>query len=65
MSFLKPCHKPFRKLIPPFTLTAKVNTGRTSVTRVIPKTIHCFIFTLRATNAVLDPDQMDCFDQSS
>ena len=22
MSFLKPCHMPFRKLIPPFTLTA-------------------------------------------
>ena len=24
MSFLKPCHMPFRKLIPPFTLTAPV-----------------------------------------
>ena len=60
MSFLKPCHVPFRKLIPPFTLTAKVNTDRTSVSRVIPKTIHCLIFALRATNAVLvllDPDR--------
>ena len=51
MSFLKPCHVPFRKLIPPFILTAKVNTDRTSVSRVIPKTIHCLIFALRATNA--------------
>ena len=24
MSFRKPCHMPFRKLIPPFTLTVKV-----------------------------------------
>ena len=23
MSFRKPCHMPFRKLIPPFTLTGK------------------------------------------
>ena len=23
----------------------------------IPKTIHCLIFTFRATNAVLDPDR--------
>ena len=30
MSFRKPCHMPFRKLIPPFTLTAtsdEVKTG--------------------------------------
>ena len=24
MSFRKPCHMPFRKLIPPFTLTGKI-----------------------------------------
>ena len=35
----------------------KVNTDTTSVTPVIPKTIHCLIFTSRATNAVLDPDR--------
>ena len=36
---------------------AKVNTDKTSVTRVIPKTFHCLIFAFRATNAVLDPDR--------
>ena len=34
---------------------AKVNTDKTSITRVIPKTIHYLIFAFRATNAVLDP----------
>ena len=36
---------------------AKVNTGKTSVTRVVQKTIHCLIFAFRTTNAVLDPDR--------
>ena len=27
MSFRKPCHMPFRKLIPPFTLTANYASG--------------------------------------
>ena len=27
MSFSKPCHMPFRKLIPPFTLTAEFQVG--------------------------------------
>ena len=36
---------------------AKVNTGKTSVTRVEQKTIHCLIFAFRTTNAVLDPDR--------
>ena len=28
MSFRKPCHMPFRKLIPPFTLTAYMGQAR-------------------------------------
>ena len=36
---------------------AKVNTDKTSVTRVIQKPFHCLIFPFRATNAVLDPDR--------
>ena len=36
----------------------EVNTDKTSVTRVRPKTFHCSIFAFRATNAVLDPDRV-------
>ena len=28
MSFRKPCHMPFRKLIPPFTLTDLIKDGK-------------------------------------
>ena len=30
MSFRKPCHMPFRKLIPPFTLTDVRNTKKST-----------------------------------
>ena len=35
---------------------AKVNTDKTFLTCVIPKTRHCLIFAFRATNVVLDTD---------
>ena len=40
-----------------FQIAKVENTDKTSVTCVIPKTIHCLIFAFRATNAVLNPDQ--------
>ena len=52
MSFRKPCHMPFRKLIPPFTLTEpeniKVENNGAAVSAGGSLTVHiilCFWFT--------------------
>ena len=45
MSFRKPCHMPFRKLMPPFTLTATKSHRSISVRLLF---LFCFVFISRS-----------------